>query len=706
MTSQRRLLVIAAVVAVFLALALAIAIALIDVNRYKPEIEQAVKTHTGRTLQFKGDLGLSILPRLAITLPASTLSARNSEAEFLSFTSARVAVALLPLLRQSLVVESIDVLQPRATVTRQGDGSIEVDDMFDEPAGPVGHGEKDARATPELRQRPDEAVAASWEIGRLVLTDGAITLREGGSGKTVALSAINLETGRLAPKTRLPLSLTAHVTSTAPEFAGDLTLAAMLDLDLAASVFAATDFKLSFTGTRGFSARLAGPLSVSIEKRTLDMPQIDGEISMLNPQLPEGSARVAFTGAMKVDGSREHIDLKLASSAADASLKATITLENFGQPAIAFDVEGDRLNADRYLAPAGKAAAASPQAPSAAPARAVATAHTAPGAVVVATKASGTATGAATAPAATAPPTDGPTVAARAATPANQAFDLSPLRDLRLDGKLQIGQLQVRGIKATAVRASVRSAGGRAAIAPLNAQLYGGKGSGDLTLDAQGNRASLNLTLNDVEIGGLARDALGRNDLGGRGDFGLALSTSGQSRDELTRTARGTGRFALRDFALVGIDLSAVLGRVTGTFKGGGTQGGTMDRSQRTVLSRLTGTIKLVDGIARNDDLAGAAPQLGLGGSGQFDLLSKNLDYTLRVTVTANPVQSSKLLTALAGVTVPVHFSGPTDDLRYSINLTDVLTDALAHRGVGVGATVVEEAERFLGRLFGRDRKK
>ncbi|WP_313953500.1 AsmA family protein [Accumulibacter sp.] len=700
MTAQRRPLLMAAVVAALLVLALAITIALIDINRYKPEIEQAVKTHTGRTLLFKGDLGLSIFPKLAITLPASTLSARNGEAEFLSFTSARVAVALLPLLRQTLVVESIDVLQPRATVTRQGDGSLEVDDMFDEPAGPVGHGEKNARETPEPRQRPDEAVAADWEIGRLVLTDGAITLREGGSGKTIALSAINLETGRLAPKAKLPLSLTAHVTSTAPEFAGNLELAATLDLDLAASVFAATDFKLSFAGTRGFEARLAGPLSVNIESRTLDMPQIDGEISMLNPQLPEGSARVAFTGAMKVDGSREHVDLKLASRAADASLKATITLENFAQPEIGFDVEGDRLNVDRYLAPAGKAAAASPPAASAAPGHAVATAETAPGAGAATENAATKATGVA----ATAPPTDGVKAAAPAATPSNQAFDLSPLRDLRLDGKLQIGQLQLRGIQATAVRASVRGAAGRTAISPLSAQLYGGKGSGDLTLDAQGNRGSLNLTLNDVEIGGLARDALGRNDLGGRGDFRLALSTSGQSRAELTRTAQGTGRFALRDFALVGIDLSAVLGRAMGAFKGGGTQGGKIDRSQRTVLSRLSGTVRLADGVARNDDLDGATAQLGLGGSGQFDLLSKNLDYTLRVTVSANPVQSSKLLTTLAGVTVPVHFNGPTDDLRYSINLSDVLTNALAHRGVG--AAVVEEAERFLGRMFGRDKKK
>ena len=132
--ASRRVLIIAAAVAVFLVLAAAIAIALIDVNHYKPQIEQAVKTHTGRTLRLKGDLALSIVPTLGITLPASSLSVRGSEAVFVSCASARVTIALLPLLRQAIVVESIDVVQARATLVRHRDGSIRVDDAPDQPA--------------------------------------------------------------------------------------------------------------------------------------------------------------------------------------------------------------------------------------------------------------------------------------------------------------------------------------------------------------------------------------------------------------------------------------------------------------------------------------------------------------------------------------------------------------------------------------------
>ena len=47
---------------------------LIDWNRYKPEISQAVYDATGRELTIGGDIELSILPNLAFTLSDVTLA--------------------------------------------------------------------------------------------------------------------------------------------------------------------------------------------------------------------------------------------------------------------------------------------------------------------------------------------------------------------------------------------------------------------------------------------------------------------------------------------------------------------------------------------------------------------------------------------------------------------------------------------------------
>ncbi|MCB1931885.1 MAG: AsmA family protein [Candidatus Accumulibacter sp.] len=802
----RRLLVIAAALAAFVALAAAVAIALVDVNRFKPEIEAAVRKHTGRTLQLKGDLGLSIFPTLALDLPASSLSARDSDAEFLGFASARIAIALLPLLRQNVVIESIDLRQARATMSIQNDGSGEAPE-----AGTVSEqAAEDSRHAPGPRGDSEASDREpSWEIRRLVLSDAAITLRDEPSGKVVVLSAINLETGRLAPQTQVPLALTAQLASRAPELAGALEVTATLDFDPAVSAFTASDLKLAFSGThdrqalrasltagrvsrqsadmlsvaqlgvhaegmhaadawtfaasaarlsidgqalssaaieasvslagaQAFDAQVAldritgskspqppksanssqpqwsllaedflltarrrdgpltvqlrvgGPLSIGLENQTLALPHFDGDILIEDPQIPEGKARLPLAGAMTFDAGQERGKLQFASGAAEANFKANIDFSDFARPEIGFDLQAARLDLDRYLRPAAPTPPDAPATATPAPARQAAASMSGrsdrASAELVRV--------AAASPAPAAPPT------------ARDGASSSPWRKLRVDGRLQIDELLARGMKATVVRASVHSAAGRTVIAPLSAGLYGGKMGGDLTVEAPEKRLSVKMSLTDVDFDAMARDALARSDLSGRGNVDLALSAAGESRAERIRSAQGTARFALRDVALVGIDLSAVIGEVQAALRGGGTQLGRIDRSRRTLLSRLGGSVTLANGIARNDDLDGMAPRLVLGGQGQYDLFSDKLDYTLRVAMTADRRPSSKLLRALDGFPVPVHVSGPANDLRYSISLKDVAADALARHGADVRDALVEKAEEFLGKLFGGGRKK
>jgi len=761
LAAGRRLRVVAAAAAALLALAVALAIALFDINRYKPEIEAAVRTHSGRSLHLNGDLALSFFPRLAIDLPASSLSARDSEAEFLSFSSARMEVALLPLLWQEVVIESMQLREARATMTLPGKhGSTgEVDSGTNRDSGAsagaaaaVPSPEAAARSTAQTPAVPDTGAAASresrWEIRQLLLSDAALILHNAVNGKTIVLSAINLETGRLAAKTQLPLALKAQVAvMSQPEVLGEIEVTASVDIDMtgARPALAASDFKLGFTGRRDsqpwraaltasrlsrqgetFSAAqvavslqpdgqpaanawtfAASAEEIAFDGQRLSLPHFDAEIAREDPRLPEGRARLPLSGALTLDARHERASLQLAAKASDARFEASIELTNFAQPEVGFDLQADRLNLDAYLPlaqplaqpVAGKAAAG------AKPAAAAPAASSEPGQTQPRSTAARLLRTAASAP------TLRPASAAAAAEP---AFDLAGLHKLRLDGQLQIAQLQAGGIKATAVHAGVHSADGRATLAPLSARLYGGQADGDLTLDAQGApdaqntqgpRVSMKLALNDVDFGALARDALGRSDLAGRGNVDLALSSSGQSRAELTRAAQGTARFALREVALVGIDLADVLGQVKNILNAGGSQSGRIDTSRLTRLSHLSATVKLAEGMARNDDLDGAAPKLALGGYGQFDLLSSELDYTLRVMMAADPAESSKLLRALEGLPIPVHISGPAEELRYSISLTDVAADALRRHSDDIGAALVDEAERFFDRLFGGKKK-
>ena len=73
-------------------------------NDYKEQIIQAVKESKQRTLHLDGDISLSFFPSLGANLGKVSLSEYNSEQIFASVETARVSLALLPLLSKQVVV--------------------------------------------------------------------------------------------------------------------------------------------------------------------------------------------------------------------------------------------------------------------------------------------------------------------------------------------------------------------------------------------------------------------------------------------------------------------------------------------------------------------------------------------------------------------------------------------------------------------------
>src|SRR5690606_39722555 len=108
-------------------------------------------------------------------------------------------------------------------------------------------------------------------------------------------------------------------------------------------------------------------------------------------------------------------------------------------------------------------------------------------------------------------PADGPAASGGASAPAapEAEIDLSPLAGLDLDGRIAVGELVARGIRASDVRATLKAQGGRLAIAPLTASLYGGSLDARLTAQAEGNRVGADASLANVSVGPLLEAATG-----------------------------------------------------------------------------------------------------------------------------------------------------------------------------------------------------
>jgi len=74
-------------------------------NDYKQDIIDVVKEDKDRTLNIDGDITLTFWPKLGANLGKVSLSEHKSDKAFASINSAKVALAVLPLLKNSLVVD-------------------------------------------------------------------------------------------------------------------------------------------------------------------------------------------------------------------------------------------------------------------------------------------------------------------------------------------------------------------------------------------------------------------------------------------------------------------------------------------------------------------------------------------------------------------------------------------------------------------------
>ncbi len=140
------------VVALLLAVVgLAIFLLTFNPNAYKSRLESLVFERTARTLTIDGDIGLSLFPRIGLSVSDVALSNRDAKDTFVSIDSARFAVAIWPLLSNRLVVDHVAVTGLKAYVVRDAQGRFNFSDLLDGPP------RRRPRPWPPPRPRPAPA---------------------------------------------------------------------------------------------------------------------------------------------------------------------------------------------------------------------------------------------------------------------------------------------------------------------------------------------------------------------------------------------------------------------------------------------------------------------------------------------------------------------------------------------------------------------
>ena len=356
---------------------------------------------------------------------------------------------------------------------------------------------------------------------------------------------------------------------------------------------------------------------------------------------------LALTGSARADLEKQAASADLVMKLDETTMQAKLGLAKFSPPAYTFDVNIDRLNLDRYFPPPAKPAATAeaPKDKGAAPAK------------------------------------------AEEDTP----VDLSALKGLEAKGTVQIGSFQARGVKLANLKTEVHATGGRVE-APHSANLYEGTINGTLGLQAEG-RVALKDTLTGIAIGPLLRDAAQQDKLEGKGNLALDVNTGGKSVNAMKKALAGTARVDLRDGAIKGIDIGAILRKARSAL--GQQQAQAQASAERTDFSAMTASFKIKNGVAHNEDLDVKAPLFRLTGRGDIDIGNSSLDYTTKAAVVATTKgQGGAEADQLSGLTVPVRLSGSFDNLKYDVNYGAVAADLAKTR---VGERLKDKLQERLG---------
>jgi AsmA protein len=655
MKAIKLILYVVAGLALLLVLAVAIFAMTFNPNRYKGQVESLVKEATGRTLKLRGDLEVAFWPSLGAKVAGVSLSERGSDRDFVALDSARVSVAVLPLLHGAVVVDGIRLSGLKANVVKNKDGTFNFSDLLQAPAK-----EKPA----EKKAAPAKGAGGApvaFDIAGIHIDRSAVSYRDLASGQELALSDVALDTGRIAERTEGKLSLKAAAKGKNPDLDLKLDVRGDYKVDLPAHAFGVSKLEATLSGVaagvRNLAVAVKGDVSANPDKNEyhvkglaldakgampaqafeaalvagqvdfaadrLSVPALTANVALTGEGVPQKSLKLPITGSVRADLAKQTMSADLSTKLDESTIQAKLGLARFTPPSYLFDVNIDRLNVDRYFPPE-KTTSSQGGKPS---------------------------------------PKEGAE---------DTPVDLSALKGLDANGRLEVGSLQVRGLKLASVKAQVKAANGRLEVAPHSANLYEGSVAGAISAQADG-RVAVKENLSGISIGPLLRDFAQKDLLEGKGNVALDVAAAGKTVNGMKKSLGGTARVQLKNGAIKGINIAEVLRKAKSAL---GSEEGAANAPKETDFSEMSASFTIKNGVAHNEDLDVKAPLFRIGGKGDIDIGNSTLDYVTKASVVATAKgQGGADLSDLAGVTVPVRLSGPFSDLKYKVDYSAVARD-------------------------------
>ena len=266
--------------------------------------------------------------------------------------------------------------------------------------------------------------------------------------------------------------------------------------------------------------------------------------------------------------------------------------------------------------------------------------------------------------------------ATRAGAAPDAPVDFGALKSVDGQFKFSAGTLVYRQYKLADAELNATLDKGHLSLSSLSTKAWGGRVVATGSADAAPQRMALQAQADGIDILAMLKDVAQKDVLEGTGQVKLNVYTGGAKVSQLVAGLNGTAALQLRDGAVRGINLAKSLRDFKAQLSGQSDAVQRASTSEKTDFTELTGTFKITNGVAHNDDLAAKSPFLRLGGRGDINLVARQLDYTVSATLTGTS-KGQGGADALNGLTVPVKLKGPFDAPDWQIAWSQVAVGAL-----------------------------
>jgi AsmA protein len=597
----------------------------VDTQKYQPYIEKQISKVTGRDVGLGKDISLSLFPWAGLSVNDVRLGNLPGfeEKDFVSAGSFEIRFKLLPLFFREIEVNRFVLNQPKIILEKNDQGKAN----WQTP---------EKKKTPEPSGSGTDPVDLSLKsiyVEAFMIKEGIVTYIDRTADQRIDVKKINLTLTNITLDQPIDLEASAEYDglplSTKGTFGpvGPAIGQGEIPVDLAFKLMSLVD--LNVTG-KVVNPAEAPKIDLSFKVSPFSPRNLInrfGPNDLLNTRDPSAFNRLSLVATITGDSNKVAVSdgvIELDSTKALLIAEAS----QFDKPNIAFDINIDALELDRYLSdsPEGRAS------PEAKPPEA-----------------------------------------------SKKSSDYSALQRLTINGKIKAGRIKIADATVRDVTASITGTNGNFTIDPFFMALYQGRVNGKSTLNFRKNPVQTHLTIlaDTIQVNPLLRDLTEKDFLEGLFKASMDIRFSDLTPQGIIKTLNGKGDLEFTDGAIKGIDLSAMARNIETAF-GSAFSGGKTDA--RTDFTRLHIPFVMENGVLKTKQSTLKSPVLRLIASGRADAVNQTLDILLTPKLVAT-IKGQGDQQQRTGLEVPIKVAGTFQAPTFRPELKSIIQQTIDSQG-------------------------